>query len=952
VAISPDIVERAIAEISKSRANYEYFFERLSSPDWIRPLQDHGLFENPPPLEIDERGIRAEAWPLSKYLARVASKSPEQVLDVILAINTSNERVHEDFARAAASMPASVGRRWAEEELVWLREGARLYFLLPQALVGLVETLAAGDEVDLAVAIIEELFRPLPAPSDAPGLLNLDSAVPRFSNWDYRDLLARAAMATVQVAPAETVSILVRILVRAIALAFQNGAEPKEDLSFLWRTRIASDERDDRNIQQALVSTLRDAAIKVREDGLISDTQLLEILSQGKTGVFHRISMSVINQPPPADPSIIERLLVNRTQLFEPEPSPEYRELLHDSFRRLDPGGQQMLLGWIDEGPELDTYRERQVQATGKAPTESDIEAYAARWRIRRLQLISGDLPQKWAQWYEQLVERYGASEFVTSFEVQMEWGPKSPVPSDDLLSIPNDDLLSLLRDFQGEDDDWFGPSPEGLARELSALAEKDPERVSRLAPQLIGLRPVYVQWTLIGLATAVRNGNAVDWTSLMDLLEYVAPEREDSIDGDEDNYGRWQWVRKDVASILQAGFDSTRSPIPLDLRARAWRIVEGLSDDPEPSREYEERYGGSNMDPMMLALNTTRGQAMFAVVAYAMWVHRARGDGSEHSASGGFDLMPEVREVLDRHLDPQRDPSLAVRAVYGRSFPWLALIDDQWASQATLLIFPETEAGGELRDAAWHAYILYNQPYNAMLRVLRTQYSQAVDRLNAEPRPWRWAGGPRTPEQRLAAHLMAFYWRGLLKSEEAEGLLERFFAKASPDVRAFAIEFIGRGLRDTDLLDSETRERLERLWDWRIAEAEQGRREDQRKEVAAFSWWADANKLSPEWRITQLERVLAVGGSLNSDSVTLAAIAKLAHDFPARSIHLLRTFLERERGGWTVEANTPEINNILRTCLTSKNPEAIADVEDTIHWLGSLGYWTFRDLLRGEVST
>ena len=123
-----------------------------------------------------------------------------------------------------------------------------------------------------------------------------------------------------------------------------------------------------------------------------------------------------------------------------------------------------------------------------------------------------------------------------------------------------------------------------------------------------------------------------------------------------------------------------------------------------------------------MLALNTTRGQAMFAVVAYALWVHRAREDRSHYPTSGTFGMMPEVREVLGRHLDPRRDPSVAVRAVYGRSFPWIALIDEEWASRATLLIFPEDdETGGELRDAAWHSYILYNQPYDAMLRVLRT---------------------------------------------------------------------------------------------------------------------------------------------------------------------------------------------------------------------------------------
>ena len=328
MAISPDTLNRAVAEISKSRANYKYFFERLSSPDWICPLQERGLFEHPPPLEIDERGIRAEAWPPSKFLARVASQSPEQVLDVILWVNTSNERVHEDFANAAAAMPASFGRRWAEQELAWLRRGDRLCFLLPQALVGLVETLASGDAADVALAIIEELFGPLPGPSEAAAGLNLDAAVPRFSDWEYRDLLDRAMKATVGVSPEETLRVLARLLKRAIALAVHDDSESKDDLSFLWRTRVADHERDDRNIHQALVSVLRDAAVSVRHANSASDADLVEILTEEETGVFRRISMFAINEPPSADLTVISHLLRDRGLFFDPEPSPEYRQLL------------------------------------------------------------------------------------------------------------------------------------------------------------------------------------------------------------------------------------------------------------------------------------------------------------------------------------------------------------------------------------------------------------------------------------------------------------------------------------------------------------------------------------------------------------------------------------------------------------------------------------------------
>ena len=37
-------VERAIALIQKGGGNYEYFFQQLSSPNWIEPLAKRGRF--------------------------------------------------------------------------------------------------------------------------------------------------------------------------------------------------------------------------------------------------------------------------------------------------------------------------------------------------------------------------------------------------------------------------------------------------------------------------------------------------------------------------------------------------------------------------------------------------------------------------------------------------------------------------------------------------------------------------------------------------------------------------------------------------------------------------------------------------------------------------------------------------------------------------------------------
>jgi len=93
------------------------------------------------------------------------------------------------------------------------------------------------------------------------------------------------------------------------------------------------------------------------------------------------------------------------------------------------------------------------------------------------------------------------------------------------------------------------------------------------------------------------------------------------------------------------------------------WHILKLLTEDPDPTPEHEARYGGSNMDPATLSINTTRGEAMHAVVSYALWVRRhidSQAD-AEDQPRRGFDEMPEVREVLDAHLNVAQEPSPAI---------------------------------------------------------------------------------------------------------------------------------------------------------------------------------------------------------------------------------------------------------------------------------------------------
>src|SRR5258707_13496378 len=140
-------------------------------------------------------------------------------------------------------------------------------------------------------------------------------------------------------------------------------------------------------------------------------------------------------------------------------------------------------------------------------------------------------------------------------------------------------------------------------------------------------------------------------------------------------------------------------------------------------------------MNPLELSLNVTRGTAMHAILRYALWVHRIFERTARAELARGFDAMSEVRDELEWHL--ANDRALSVRAVYGKWFPWLVLLDERWARERAAAIFPSDDRA--LRDAAWDSYLVYSPAYDVPFDILAPQYRPAVEEPPvSKPRPKR----------------------------------------------------------------------------------------------------------------------------------------------------------------------------------------------------------------------
>jgi hypothetical protein len=364
------------------------------------------------------------------------------------------------------------------------------------------------------------------------------------------------------------------------------------------------------------------------------------------------------------------------------------------------------------------------------------------------------------------------------------------------------------------------------------------------------------------------------------------------------------------------------------------------------PTTQDDEGYG-KNMDPATYSINTTRGEAMHAVVRYALWVGRhLENQPREKAPAGiGFDEMPEVRSILDKHLDPSQEPSVAIRAVYGQRFVTLYFLDPIWAKANINRVFPGDDASKALRDAAWGTYVIFCQPYNEVFDALLEEYRRAIEAIGTPSQNWRHLGNP---DSRLAEHLMIEYWWGHIDWTRPEGLMSRFYAKADPALRGWALEFVGRSLREESArIDVNLLERLKRLWTNRLESGRAaGKGSKDSQELASFAWWFVSKRFDDEWAVDQLREALQIAGKIDFDFLVVERLAELSPQMPAKTVECLSMIVEGDKEGWDILGWREHARTILFTAINSQDVGARDAAIDLVQRLGRRGHLEYRDLL------
>jgi len=933
------------------------FFNQLKTAVWIKPLSEAGLFDYPPEPEINTAtgGRRIWAWPQSRYLARVAEQAPEQVLKIILEIpETANSWVHMDYVEAALNMPSELAAQLVSKMQKWILND--FGSVMPIKMGSLLSNLAKGNQIDPALELARSMLALVPPPQTAIAtdkeedefsrIFRHQDPKPKFNSWEYGEVIKNNLPPLVEKAGEQTLSMLCDLLEEGVRLSRLPGEKPTaNDISHSWRPAIEDHgQNSDHDMKSQLVEAVRDAAEAIVRKDQTKVAMLVKLFRKRRLHIFLRLAHHLLRTFPDARAELLTKTLMcrglfNKTSLWH-----EYALMLQESFHRLSKENQLKILGWIAAGPNKEKIGKRFETFYGRAPTEDQIDSHIKQWKRDHLTLVSKDLPDAQKEELEKLTAEFGKSEHPEfgTYRTGGAWGYRSPKAATDLASLDVDDIIEFLKTWEPPND-WMGPSPEGLSRELSSLISSDPEKFDSMADLFIGLDPTYVRGVMQGFEEALRNGIKFTWQNIFYLCQWVSEQPRDiegRVKDRRETDPDWGWTLRAISSLLIMGIESKTNPIPFDLRGDLWAVLEELVEDPEPSEKFEAEYLARDTDAIELSLNTERPKAMQAVLAYAFWVrkHLLPDPKEDKPGPAWLEKMPEVQEVLEDHLDPQIDKSVGVRSVYGQRLGNLVVLDKTWVTTNPSKIFPAEPEHIELLKAVWEGYVLSWNPSAVMFDLLRDQYVAAIRRI---PKEKGKRNAHYDASESLAVHLLLLYGWGIIGIKDP--LLTEFFATAREDIIGHGFHQIGFSLSKEKHFDPDLVSRFKAIWEERIASAVAAH-EKRVHELWTFGWWFAGDIFNDDWALERLAAVLKLIGKVEVDHLVAKRLVKTVESKPKLTVECLSAMVEGVKEIYEILGWDKEAKAILAAAL--KRGDAKADATTLINRLDARGLPGFRDLV------
>ena len=960
--IKREQVKRLLRNHIKRTADHVYFYENISSTDWLDPLFQEGVFDKLPEPVVEGDFVSYPFWPEGQYLLRMAQSTTDEATQVRIARIIENisdsENQHAEAVRVqvATALPPDITLRFAKKLQTRL-SGQELFIgrIWADAIVKLALHIAEAGNVAPALYLLQSLLKVLPDSRPKEEMpLGIPETKVAIDRWHYAQLLEDDLPKFVDMCgPFKVLRIvLCPLLDRAVELNI-GDSDSQSDYSRIWRPVIQESEIHDTSPHQLLTTAVVVTAERAIRDNPQCVHGLVKLLEDRRPlrAIFVRIVLHLLTYDSEESHGLITDRLSCPKIMSNPELWTEYVDLLRGQFPNLSSEQQDQIVKSILAGPRW----ERENPDTQMSTDEN-------KWILTRLHLISEHLSHEDALQYRALRSAYSDSASLPTpappFRIKSWIGPTSPLSRDEMDRLGPQKVIAFLKEWTPVGG-WGTPSPEGTSRILAITVKKNAADYADEAHAFSDLEPTYVKALFYGLT---ETGQKFPWGPVLQLSRWVVDQSRDYDYADqhitdEQAFHRdphWGWTRAAIAHLLMTGLRSGLSRISYDYQEDVWYICEKLLSDPEPTPEYEQQYGEDLHGFTNMALNTVRGTTMHAVMAFVEWSSVNMCEGIDpKNEQGILDKLPRVRQVLKAHLSIESDPSLSVRAVYGEWFVQLYHISKEWASGIIPILFPLERKKQEYFLAAWHSYCLMSRIEIELFELLSDRYNYAIELLKDVRRDLMRS------EYKMAEHLAELF---VLEEEisSVKVTVDKFFLFADDELRGYMVMQMAVNSKKyerkpfTPYVD-----RLKCFWDQRLAVLEESElSNDSQRELEAYGKWFLLDCISPDWALKRLlrtlklakrtlklaKRTLKLAKNVADWSDVCTKLAKLSHDYPNETTECIRCLAEGGDEWFLGRTNNCEI--VLSSVMDSGNEEAKELAKEVVDHLVARGFSNYRSIV------
>lgn len=819
-----------------------YFFRSNPSVAWAYILWDRGFFTTPPEPEKVENGYSLKPWDAQYFLISVASQVPEIVIQHVNMIS-GHGWYRARAIEALCKIPVSESEKVLGRLLDWLSD-PDIREMIEKEILEFIELLLSQNRIEAALKLFDAVFDPRALSTSSKSVFN-----------DHKEMFGSKQHPLVAFdqlknqSTKEVALILEKHLVNNLKRNAEKSGNPAIEFSSSWRSAIEDTDQDILNTyNDQVLCALRDTLEILADSDQDKFKSIVKRYLDERHNILRRLGLYLLQMQPGMFSSEIPLELINRVNIDEISTHHEYFMLLANGFPLLSDSEKESMVAMILDGPDIGELNRIAdlIYKDADFNREEWLSNQKKFWIRDRLWMIKDYLDDQNRKLLDKLIQESRIPDhpaFLSWMSGGFTISDVSPFSEKDLETLSPDDLLNTVQSWRPNVDERFGPERityAGFADEIAKLVCSSPEIYESSLSRIAIMRSEFAV-AILSRWTNPEYKGPLSWSIIISLCKSLLDnpivwDNTKPMSYDDES---WRNVRMAIARLFEVGFSNNEKAIPLEYISDVQELLLKLVDDPDPTFDDDrpsEGWFGHN-DPRTVALNHVRPVAVDALIISIDFNYR--GLVKDVDPSESVRSMPlNLQEKLEQKLDPDNEPSRAVRSVFGWRLPTLYWIDKDWTRNNLDKIFP-VDGDDEsiwLFISAWDSYII-NRYWAELFQLMLPKYERAIQYVTQ---------GFVTESHlhqttQLAFHLLIEYLLSkydIRSTQGQESLLVKFLNLASPELRSKVPWALWRVLVDNPDELSLFWSRAKSLWEWREKEsAIVNHAPEFNAEISEFAW-------------------------------------------------------------------------------------------------------------------